>query len=203
MKQHPAIATLEFGDIAVGITATDAMLKKAPIAFFKCGTITRGRYLTVIGGTTASVQEAVDEGLRIGAGHVLDSALLPDVHPRLYEAAQGTRLARGGGALAVVETGTISASVRGAEAALKGTPVGLLEIRLGDSGLAGKGLAIYQGDLHDIEAAVQLAVAQVPGGTTRVSVQVIPAPHEALVNQVERGTAFATAVMIDLEGEQV
>ena len=53
MKIYPAIAALEFDDIAAGVAATDAMLKRAPIAFFKSGTITHGRYLTLIGGTTA------------------------------------------------------------------------------------------------------------------------------------------------------
>jgi microcompartment protein CcmL/EutN len=203
MKQHPAVATLEFADIAVGMTTTDAMLKKAPIAFVRCGTITGGRYLTIIGGTTASVQEALAEGLRIGGGHVLDSTLLSDVHARLYAAVQGARRAAAAGALAIIETGTVSAIIRGTEAALKGTPVELLEIRLGDSGLAGKGLALYQGDLHDVEAAVQLAVAQVTPGTTPVSVQIIAAPHEGLISQIGQGTAFATALTLELDGEHV
>jgi microcompartment protein CcmL/EutN len=203
MKQYPAVATIEFGDIAAGAAATDAMLKKAPIAFFRCGTITDGRYLTLIGGTTASVEESFGEGLRHAAGHVLDSVVLLDVDHRLYDAVQGARRGRGAGALAVIETGTVSASIRGAEAALKGTPVELLEIRLGDSGLAGRGLALYQGPLHDVEAAVQLAVAQARRGTVRVSSRIIAAPYEALVSQLEHGTGFATALTVALEGEHL
>lgn len=201
MKQHTAIAALEFADIPLGVVVTDAMLKKAPIAFFKCGTITRGRYLTLIGGTTASVQESVEEGLRQAGDGLLDLVSLPDVHPRLYDAVQGVRRGRGGGALAILETGTVAAAIRAAEAALKGTPVELLEIRLGDSGLAGKGVAFFQGDLHDIEAAVQLAVDQVTGPGLAVSSRIIPAPHEALTSQLERGSAFGSAVVLELDGE--
>ena len=65
MKKHPAIAIIEFSEIPAGMSATDAMLKKAPIAFVKCGTITRGRYLTLIGGTTASVEVSLEEGLAL------------------------------------------------------------------------------------------------------------------------------------------
>jgi microcompartment protein CcmL/EutN len=203
MKQHPAIAALEFSDIPAGISITDVMLKKAPIAFFKSGTITRGRYLTLIGGTTGSVQESVEEALR-GAGEALvDVVVLPDVHPRLYEAVQGVRRRRGGGSLAVLETGSVSASIRAAEAALKGTPIELVEIRLGDSGLAGKGVALYEGDLYDIEAAVALATAQLDGCAVSISSRVIPAPHDALVAQLEHGTAFATALLVELDGEMV
>ena len=72
MKKHPALAIVEFSDIPTGMFATDAMLKKAPIAFVKCGTISRGRYLTLIGGTTASVDESLAEGLVHGGDSVLD-----------------------------------------------------------------------------------------------------------------------------------
>lgn len=201
MKMHPAIAALEFDDIPAGISATDAMLKKAPIAFFKSGTITRGRYLTIIGGTTASVEEAALEGARVAGAHLLDEVVLPDVHGRLYEAVFGCRRPRGNGSLAVIETSTVCASLRGAEAALKGTPVHLVEIRLADSGLAGKALFVLEGELHEMEAAVALAVDHARHGAATASSTLIPAPHEALSNQVGQGTAFASSQLVELEGE--
>ena len=91
MKKHPAIAVIEFDEIPTGIYATDAMLKKAPIAFVKCGTISRGRYLTLIGGSTASVDESLREALAHGGPAVLDHLFLADVHPRVYEAILGRR----------------------------------------------------------------------------------------------------------------
>lgn len=210
MKPCPAIAVLEFDDIPTGAAATDAMLKRAPIAFFRCGTTTHGRYLTVIGGTTASVAESAEEGVRYAAGHLLDHVLLPDVHPRLYEAIAGTRRPRVTGSLAILESPTVSATVRAAEAALKGTPVELVEIRLADTGLAGKGLVVLEGTLHDVEAAVTLAVARdaregpgdgAPQGPGRLSYRVIPAPHEATAAQAGHGTSFDSALTIQLEGE--
>jgi len=203
MKIHPAIAVLEFDDIPAGISATDAMLKRAPIAFFKCGTITQGRYLTLIGGTTASVLEAADEGVRHAGDHLLDHVVLPDVHPRLYEGALGNRHPREGGSLAILETSTVSASVRGAEAALKGTPIELVEIRLADSGLAGKGVVVLEGQLHDIDAGVSLAIAQAGRGPASVSYRIIPAPHDATTAQIGHGTSFRSSLLIELEGETV
>jgi microcompartment protein CcmL/EutN len=203
MKQHPALGILEFADIAAGIDATDAILKRAPIAFLRAGTITAGRFLAVFGGTTASVAESYDEGLRRAAGFVADSVFLPDVHPRVHEAVQGLPRGAGGRSLAVIETTTVSATVRGAEAALKGTPVDLVVLRLGDSGLAGKGLAVYDGHLPDLEAAVQLATGTLacPGGG--VSCRIIAAPHEALIAAVRHDTAFAAALVVQLEGERL
>jgi microcompartment protein CcmL/EutN len=201
MKRHPAIAVLEFKDIAVGMVATDALLKKSPIAFLKCGTISRGRYLVLIGGTTASVEEAVSEGLFWGGASVLDHVLLADVHPQVYEAILGQRRRAGPGSLAIIETATVSSNVRAAELALKGTPVDLVEIRLADTGLSGKGLSIYHGELHDIEAAVDIAVGFLQRTGVEVGYKVISAPHEALNRQVDASTYFGEATLQELEGE--
>jgi len=201
MKKHPAIAVLEFKDIAVGMVATDAMLKKSPIAFLKSGTISRGRFLTLIGGTTASVEEAVSEGLFFGGASVLDHVLLADVHPQVYDAILGERRDVGPGSLAIIETATVSSNVRAAELALKGTPVDLVEIRLADTGLSGKGLSIYHGELHDIEAAVDIAVGFLQRTGVEVGYRIISAPHDALSRQVDGSTYFGSAALLELEGE--
>jgi microcompartment protein CcmL/EutN len=202
MKKHPAIAVLEFKDIAVGMVATDAMLKKSPIAFLKCGTISRGRYLTLMGGTTASVEEAVNEGLFWGGANVLDHVMLADVHPQVYDAILGRRHPIGPGSLAIIETATVSSNVRAAELALKGTPVALIEIRLADTGLSGKGLSIYQGELHDIEAAVDIVVGFLQRTGVEVGFKIISAPHDALTREVDASTYFGSASLLELEGEE-
>ena len=63
MRRYPAIAVIEFASIADGIYCTDALLKKAPIAMIKSGTVSQGRYLIIIGGSTASVEESLNEAL--------------------------------------------------------------------------------------------------------------------------------------------
>jgi microcompartment protein CcmL/EutN len=201
MKKSPALAVLEFSDIPSGIDATDAMLKKAPIAFVKSGTITRGRYLTLIGGSEGAVEESLREGLLRAGDRVLDHLLLADVHPRVYEAILGGRRAAGSDPLAIIETATVASSVRAAELALKGTPVELVELRLADSGLSGKGVRLYQGDLPDIEAAVEIVSGYMrdTGGQFRFTV--ISSPHEALARQIGSGTSFGSAALLELDGE--
>jgi microcompartment protein CcmL/EutN len=203
MKKHPAIAVVEFSEIPTGMSATDAMLKKAPIAFVKCGTITRGRYLALIGGTTASVDEALREALAHAGPAALDHLFLADVHPRVYEAMLGRRKPGNSGALAIIETDTVSANVRAAEAALKGTPVDLIEIRLADTGLAGRGLSVYQGALPDIEAAIDIATRYVDQSGGRLRFRIISSPHEGLVRQIETSTWFGSQDVLDLGGETV
>lgn len=200
MNKHTALAIVEFSDIPAGMFATDALLKKAPIAFVKCGTISRGRYLTLFGGTTASVDEALAEGLAQGGDGVLDHIMLADVHPRVYEAIAGARRT-GSGALAVIETDTVASNVRAAEAALKSTAVELIEIRLADTGLSGKGVSIYQGDLHQIEEAVAVATRFLDHAGVPARHRIIASPHESLVRQIATSTWFGSQQVLELDGE--
>ena len=195
MKKASALAVLDFEDIPTGIYAVDAILKKAPIAFVRAGTVTRGRYLVVFGGSTASTLESLNEAVAVTGSSILDQAFLPDIHPALFDAVFGTRR-RANGSLLILETETASAIVRAVEAAMKGTPVGLIEVRLSDTGLAGKGIALMAGTLQDIQSAADLASER-----ARLSYRLIPAPHDVLERDITAATRFEVAPFLELDGE--
>ena len=203
MKKTSALAVVEFSDIPTGVWAVDAILKKAPIAFVRAGTVTRGRYLVVFGGSTASTAESLGEALANTESAVIDHTFLPDVHQALFDAVFGKRR-KGTGSLLIVETETASSIVRSVEAALKGTPVELVELRLADTGLEGKGIAMMAGTLHDIDAAATLAAngtgvdAPPPRGFSH---RVIPAPHDLVEREITGATHFDDAPLLELDGE--
>jgi microcompartment protein CcmL/EutN len=203
MKTYPAIAVVELAGIADGIYCTDALLKKAPIAMIKSGTVSGGRYLIVIGGSTASVDESLREALAAGQAGVLDHAFLPDVHPEVHEAVLGRRAPCEGEAVAILETETVAANVRAAEIALKGAEVRLIELRLAEYEMSGKAVSVYNGELHEVQAAMELAGAFLRGRKEYVQHRVIARPHEALARHLTAGTRFADAKARELEGEEV
>lgn len=202
MKKTSALAVLDFDDIPAGVWSVDAILKKAPIKFVRAGTVSRGRYLVVFGGSTASTAESLEEAVAKVGRSIIDHSFLPDVHPALFDAAFGARR-RSTGSLLIIETETAASIVRAVEAALKGTPIDLIELRLSDSGLAGKGIAFLAGSLHDIEAASDLAA----GGTGRegaprgFSHRLIAAPHEVVEREIVSTTRFDAAPLLELDGE--
>jgi microcompartment protein CcmL/EutN len=202
MKKVSALAVLEFSDIPTGIYAVDAILKKAPIAFVRAGTVTRGRYLVVFGGSTASTVESFEEALGRSGQAVIDHALLPDVHPTLFDSVFGARR-KAMGSLLIMETETAASIVRATEAALKGTAVELIELRLSDVGLAGKGIALLAGTLHDVEVAAALAAAGGYAAAPPVgfSYRLIAAPHETLERELIAASPFDTAPLLELDGE--
>jgi microcompartment protein CcmL/EutN len=203
MKKHPAIAVVEFTSIADGIYCTDALLKKAPIAMIKSGTVSHGRYLIVIGGSTASVDESLQEALATGQSSVLDHTFLPDVHEQVHAAVLGQHLPCEQEAVAILETDTVAANVRAAEIAVKGTEVRLVELRLAEYEMSGKAVSVYNGALHEVQAAMELAGNFLRGRKEFVQLRIISRPHEALTRHLSTGTRFADTSMRELEGEEV
>lgn len=199
-KKASALAVFDFDDIPTGIHAVDALLKKAPIAFLKAGTVSRGRYLVVFGGSTASTGESVEATLEVGGTAIIDHSFLPDVHQSLSDAIFGRRR-KGTESLLILQTGTASSIVRSVEAALKSTNVDLIEVRLSESGLSGKGLALLSGTLHDIEAAATLAAAGTGNPLVGFSYRLIAAPHEDMARVIGTTTSFDVAPILDLDGE--
>ena len=201
MKKVPALALLDFAETPAAIDAVDALLKKAPIAFLRSGTVSRGRHLVLFGGSTAATAEALGAAEATGGSAVLDRTFLPDVHPALFDSLSGTRR-KPSGSLLILETSTAASLVRAVEAALKGTPVELVELRLADDSLAGKGIAFLCGSLPDVAEARRLAAEGKGEPPLGFSSRLIPAPHETLERSLSSTTRFAAAPLLELDGEK-
>jgi len=188
-KRHGALALLEFENVAAGILASDVMVKRAPIALLRCGTIHPGRFLILVGGSVASTEEAYVVGVQLGeAEHTLSgSVFLGDVHPALHDAVLGTRQALRGDALVVIETRSSPALLAAVDAAVKSTPVVLSEVRLGDD-LGGHALALMSGDLTDVETALGICVDR--AGDQVLARTLMPRLDSDLRSLLEQGTRF-------------
>jgi microcompartment protein CcmL/EutN len=173
---EPALALIEFNSIAIGIQAGDAMVKKAPIASIKAGTVQPGKYLVLITGQVAEVDESLQTGVEWGGASVIDTVFLPQVHPAVVQAISGDRVEGVGPSLGVVETSDVAATIQAADAGVKGAQVSLREIRLAD-GLGGKAFCLFQGEVQDVEAAVEIGVGSLPDPAVLVSQVVIPQLH--------------------------
>lgn len=159
---QPALALLEFQSIAAGIVAGDAMVKRAPLDLIKAGTVQPGKYLVLIGGQVADVEEAIDAARAAQSGTLVDIVFLPDVHPDVVAAVAGARRTDDGEALGIIETTTVAAVIQAADAGVKGALVTIRELRTAD-GLGGKGYLLFGGKVADVEAAVAIGSARVGG----------------------------------------
>ena len=91
MSNLPAIALIELGSVAAGAFAADKMVKRSPVELLHAGTVQPGKFLILVGGGTAEVEESYRAGMQAAASDVLDEVLLPDVHPEIVRALEGSR----------------------------------------------------------------------------------------------------------------
>ena len=186
---EPALGLLEFDSIAAGIQAGDAMAKRAPIDVLRAGTVHPGRYLVLVGGSVADVEEAILAGREVGGDCVRDVVLLPSVHPGVVAAMRGARRQAAGEALGVIETATVPAILEAADAGLKGAHVRLLELRLADD-LGGKSYLLFDGLVSDVEAAVEIGVGRIAGTPGLIS-RVIAQLHAEMAQNLAADARFA------------
>jgi microcompartment protein CcmL/EutN len=169
--------------------AGDAMAKKATLDLLRVGTLQRGKYLVLIGGSVGAVTESYGEGMRVGGEAIVDSVILPAVHPAAHDAVLGKRVDEPQDALGVIETTTVVAVVHAADAGVKTAEVAIPEIRLAD-GLGGKGLTLFAGTVANVEAAVAAGLDVVKPRGVQVRSIVIPAIDVDMRGQVAAGTRF-------------
>ena len=187
---QPAIALVEFESIAIGLRAGDAMVKRAPVEVTYAGTIHPGRYLVLVGGDVACVEESYAAGLAAGADALVDKIFLPSAHPEVVRYLRGMRGRVTGEALGVVETRTVAATIGAADRGLKGAEVDLVELKLADR-LGGKAFCVFTGTVADVEAAVEVAVDGLDSQDALVAKVVIPDFHHEMLANLEATTEFS------------
>lgn len=193
MMFDPALSLIEFSSIAAGIQAADAMVKRAPIDVIQAGTVQPGKYLVLVGGLTADVEESLAAGREVGRDAILDIVFLPQVHPAVVAALRGGRSPEASEALGVLETTSVAAAIRAADAGVKGAQVELVEVRLAD-GLGGKGIVLYSGLVADVEIAVALGVESLEGPDQLLRQVVIPQLHEEMWENLSQASRFSERI---------
>lgn len=198
---HPAIAVLEIDGIAAGIATADAMVKRAPIAVIKAGTVHPGHYLILVAGSVAAVGEAHEKGLEASNSWLTDQVLLPDVHRQVVGAALGARRILEKEALAIIESRSVPSLLRAADAAIKSTEVSIARIRLADD-LGGRAFVLLNGPLADVEAASDICRDRIPQQFF-LQTAVIPRLDATVQSVLNEGTHFTTCSHFEPEGAEI
>ena len=190
---EPAVSLLEFSSIARGIEAGDAMIKRAPLQVIRAGTVHPGKYLVLVGGLTADVEEAMLVGREVGGTSLVDVVFLADVHPDVVASIAGTRRKDEGDALGVIEALTVAATIDAADAGVKGARVTIRDLRLADD-LGGKGYVLFGGEVAEVEAAIGYGVARIAASGQEVTHVVISQLHAEMRENLAADPTFGERV---------
>ena len=177
-----ALALIELSSIARGHGVADAMLTRAQVNLLRADWVSPGKFLVLVDGGVAEVDEAYRAGLEAAGDRLLDRLFLPQAHLSLWPALEGEARPGVVDALGIVETTTVAATLLGADAAAKAAQVRLIELQLA-RGIGGKGFFTVTGPLAEVEAAVDAAVAVVDA-TVLGATEIIAAPHVDLARKL-------------------
>ncbi len=174
-----AIGMIELNSIARGFKVCDRVLKTAKVKLITSQTICPGKYIVFVNGDVAEVETAIANGVEEGNRYVVDSLIIPNVHPDVFPALYSTKNVPNVEALGVIETFSVVSSVYAADAAVKTASVELIEIRMA-MGLGGKAFVVFTGTVADVEASLKSGTEAVKDKAMLVSTTLIPSPHPDL-----------------------
>ena len=152
--EFKAIGLVELNSVAKGIHCADEMIKAASVELIMARPVCPGRYLALIAGDVGSVQNAVDVGREIAGEFLVDSFMIPNVHPSVFPALSCSTQILDIRALGIIETYSAASCILAADAAVKAAAVEIIEIRCA-TGLAGKSYVTLTGDVGSVQAAVE------------------------------------------------
>lgn len=178
-----AIGGVELSSVAKGMEAADAMLKTSNIKLVLSRSICPGKYIALVAGDVGDVNAAVEAGAAKAAHALVDSFVIPNIHPEVFPAISGTTVVEGLESLGIIEAFSVSALVEAADAAVKAAPVKLLEIRLAMA-LGGKAFVTLTGSVAAAETAVAAGAAVVAKKGLLVEKVVIPQPRQELLREI-------------------
>lgn len=178
-----AIGFLEFNSIARGIESADAVLKAADVELCFAKASCPGKYYMLFCGEVAAVQASLDVGAELGANHLVDNCIIPRVHPQVIKAINMASIPEEFQAIGVIEFFSVTASVFGADAAVKTADVHLVDVRLG-TGIGGKSFVVLTGEVAAVREAVNASISTQQAQGMVISSVVIPAPHPELLESL-------------------
>jgi len=179
---------IEFSAIAIGIRASDAMVKAAPIELIESRPITPGKYMTLVTGGVASVEAAVSAGVGVaGSAGVVERFVLANLHEQVLPVLRGGVSKPEIAAVGIIETASAASVVLAADAACKSAPVTLFLLHLANH-IGGKGYTLFTGSVADVEAAVSAGADL--AGAHLIDRVVIPNPYPELSEFITRSVTW-------------
>lgn len=178
-----SIGLIELSSIAAGFAVADSMLKAADVRILLSRSICSGKYMVLIGGEVSAVASAVASGKEAANGCLIDTVVIPNIHPDVFTAMGRTQPPPPDGALGIFESFNVATLILGADAAAKSANVQLLEVRLAMA-MGGKAFCTLTGDIASVQAAVKAGSALIADEGLLVNAVVIPRPHPDVYREV-------------------
>ncbi len=173
------IGFLELNSIAKGIEAADAMLKAAETELVSAKASCPGKYYILISGDVAAVKSSIDAGCRVGENYVIDSLVIPRVHPEVVSAINLCTVPKTTNAAGIMEFYSVTASIIAADTAVKAANASIIDLRLG-TGIGGKSFVVITGETAEVKSALEAAIGNDKMGGMVLEYVIISNPRQEI-----------------------
>lgn len=181
--QMNSLGLIELSSIAAGMQSADIMLKTSQVELVLSRTICSGKYIVLIGGDVAEVQTAIDAAVNTLDFAVIDTFVIPNVHPDIFPALAGNSGADQLESLGILESFSVASLIEAADAAVKAANVKLIEIRLAMA-LGGKAFCTITGEVAAVTSAVDAGAMVISEKGLLVNKVVIAQPRKELLSEM-------------------
>ncbi len=178
-----AIGMVEFISIARGIYAADQMVKVSDVEIVTASSVCPGKYIAIVHGDVAAVQDSVRVGEKMAGEYLVDSIIIPNVSPQVFPAITGSTMPERVRALGIMESFSLATMIIAADAILKAAELEPLELRLGN-GLGGKAYFTFTGDVAAVQTGVEAGSAIAEEKGLLVNAEVIASPSDRLITNL-------------------
>lgn len=178
-----AIGLVEYSSIAQGIEGADVMAKRADVNLLVAKTICPGKYIALIGGDVSSVQQSVEAGSELSPETVIDSFVIPNIHPSILPAISGVNEVEKIKAIGIIETFSVASLIEAADRAVKAGEVEPLRLHLA-FGIGGKSYTLVTGEVASVKSAVEEGSQIAAEKGLLVRKVVIPRPHQQVIESL-------------------
>lgn len=177
------LGMLEYKSVSAGIECCDTVLKAAHVELIQSLPVCAGKYIIVIRGETGAVNAAVEAGKEISGFNLIDTIIIPNLHPDIFPALTASGDFGKIEAVASVESFSIAAAVIAADIALKTADIRMIEIRIG-KGLGGKSFFNFTGEIGAVKESEKTARDYLEKNGWLVYSCVLPNPHPSLMEKL-------------------
>ncbi len=176
-----AIGMIELSSIAAGYESEDAMLKAAEVTLITARTVCSGKYIVIVGGMVGPVESSVRAGVQTGGAEIIESLVIPNVHPDIFPAITCTSLLEleDMKALGIIETFSAASIIESADAAAKAAMVKLFRVHV-CMAIGGKGYLLLTGDVAAVQSSINAGAELAGARGVLVNKVVIPGPRPEL-----------------------
>ena len=178
MNSPPAIGIIELASIYKGFEVQDTILKQARVEKLLARTICSGKYLIIVKGEIADVEDCLELARKVGDFAIVNALYIPNVDEKIFSAITGctTLDLKDVDAMVLLETFSVAAVIKAADLAVKEAGIDVPRIHVAMA-VGGKGFAVLTGDDESLKSAIVPALDFLKDDGSLAGYTLITNPH--------------------------